>query len=485
MDGLDADTGIHGIPGLSQPVRATEHMSDVRLSKSVWQARGWTYQEEMFPARVIWLSHTGVSWQCSSQTNANFSGSEPKTRSLTRDVNLQTGDSLKFGGFTCPQSYAAAYYERLVKDYSRRAFGEHAPDDRYNAFLGIQRDIERRCAEPIMQGIPFGWLSHYLLWTSANVITSKNRLARRGGIAPPPSWSWTGWLTDVDFPQWKREGDEPDLGVVEWVSDGGVTSPAASTAAIALTDSWTKYPPCTPEAAMPSVHYNDTSSAQIHSSYQEDCTTTQALESSCHERFLLRGRVLVASFRVLQRDLIRPGLTLLVTKGDSGFAGVLHEVNADPWEGEVYVIAISEGAHAIATDGGRVPNGAMYSMHTPTSKRRSGYGYSDRFDHGPPFHWNDYDYDSEDSGLGKELHDYPEYVVQPMAFTYADDEGSLTTSMSSLVLDREYYPGSIYEYYNVMWVEWENGIAYRKGLARIARRVFERECLGWMDITLG
>ncbi|KAK6437795.1 hypothetical protein LTR95_006011 [Oleoguttula sp. CCFEE 5521] len=410
----------------------------------------------MFPARVICLSHTGV------------------------------GDLLKFGGFTCPQSYAAAYCERLVKDYSRRSFGEHAPDDRYNAFLGIQRDIERRCAEPILQGIPIRWLSHYLLWTSANVTTSRCRLARRGSIAPPPSLSWTGWLTDVGFPLWKREGDEPDLGVVEWFSEGDVTSPGASTAAIALTDSWTKYASFAPEAAMPSVHYNDTSSVQIHSSCQEDSTTTQVLVPPCHERFLLLGRVLVAWFRVLQRDLIPPGLTVLVTKGDSGFAGVLHEVNADPWEGEVYVIALSEGAHAIATDGGRIPNGAMYSMHTPTSKRRSKYGYSDRFDHGPPLHWNDYDYESEDSGLGKELHDFPEYVVKPMAFTHADDEGSLTTSMSSLILDWEYYPGSIYEYYNVMWVEWENRIAYRKGLlARIAKRVFERECLGWMDVTLG
>ncbi|OQO02629.1 hypothetical protein B0A48_12157 [Cryoendolithus antarcticus] len=111
-----------------------------------------------------------------------------------------------------------------------------------------------------------------------------------------------------------------------------------------------------------------------------------------------------------------------------------------------------------------------------------------------PFIWREYFYDQDDPDAPqfgmkgsdkvrrrKELNDYPEYFVEPQA-TFTN---YYHPALKSLTLDREYFPGSIYEYYSVMWVEWENGIAYRKGLARIAKGVFERECLGWMDVTLG
>jgi hypothetical protein len=38
---------------------------------------------------------------------------------------------------------------------------------------------------------------------------------------------------------------------------------------------------------------------------------------------------------------------------------------------------------------------------------------------------------------------------------------------------------------NVVWVKWEDGIAYRKGLGRIEEKTWEAQELDQIDLTLG
>lgn len=42
-----------------------------------------------------------------------------------------------------------------------------------------------------------------------------------------------------------------------------------------------------------------------------------------------------------------------------------------------------------------------------------------------------------------------------------------------------------YEYYNVLWVEWKDGIAYRKALGRVMKSAWEAQELEWIDLVLG
>ena len=42
-----------------------------------------------------------------------------------------------------------------------------------------------------------------------------------------------------------------------------------------------------------------------------------------------------------------------------------------------------------------------------------------------------------------------------------------------------------YGYHNVMWIQWEDGIAYRKGLGRVERSVWERQALDDVDLIVG
>lgn len=42
-----------------------------------------------------------------------------------------------------------------------------------------------------------------------------------------------------------------------------------------------------------------------------------------------------------------------------------------------------------------------------------------------------------------------------------------------------------YEFYNVLWIEWKDGIAYRKGVGRVKKSMWEAQPLEWIQVTLG
>jgi hypothetical protein len=43
---------------------------------------------------------------------------------------------------------------------------------------------------------------------------------------------------------------------------------------------------------------------------------------------------------------------------------------------------------------------------------------------------------------------------------------------------------SRYEFYNVLRIEWENGIAYRRAFGRVLKDVWESQPLEWVDVNL-
>jgi hypothetical protein len=42
-----------------------------------------------------------------------------------------------------------------------------------------------------------------------------------------------------------------------------------------------------------------------------------------------------------------------------------------------------------------------------------------------------------------------------------------------------------HEFINVLWVEWEEGVAYRKGIGRVMKSAWEGLELEWIDLVLG
>ena len=46
-------------------------------------------------------------------------------------------------------------------------------------------------------------------------------------------------------------------------------------------------------------------------------------------------------------------------------------------------------------------------------------------------------------------------------------------------------PLEVYEFYNVLWIEWQDGIAYRKGIGRVWKEVWDRQASEKVDVVLG
>jgi hypothetical protein len=72
----------------------------------------------------------------------------------------------------------------------------------------------------------------------------------------------------------------------------------------------------------------------------------------------------------------------------------------------------------------------------------------------------------------------------------AISRGSQDGKIETMELDEWVHPegpktGDKYEFYNVLCVEWQDKIAYRKGLGRIKKDFWEASTLEWADLTLG
>lgn len=74
-------------------------------------------------------------------------------------------------------------------------------------------------------------------------------------------------------------------------------------------------------------------------------------------------------------------------------------------------------------------------------------------------------------------------------FLWAKDEWALTewcnptNIVGDFVDDDDDY--EVYEFYNVLWVEWLNGVASRKALGRVSKDAWERNRPQVASITLG
>ena len=68
-----------------------------------------------------------------------------------------------------------------------------------------------------------------------------------------------------------------------------------------------------------------------------------------------------------------------------------------------------------------------------------------------------------------------ELVVISKGFAYNDN---YEYSMDEWKCKERPRSGEKYEFYNVMWISWLDGIAYRNGIGRVPKKIWEKEELG-------
>lgn len=213
-DGLDAEHGLRGFKDLTVPRKHSQevlpwtnsesfvinHSSYARslyYSSSTYYSRAWTFQEEIFSKRKLLFWDGGVEWRC---------GSGLWHEGLPSDTcHWKTADPLSSHHFeslipTCSDLMG-------ILDYNVREL--RFPEDAYPAFAGTQSVLERLFQSSFNYGVPEFWFDIGLLWTSTT-LNPRGKLNRRIASRSSrshitsfglPSWSWLGWHGMVVMPR--------------------------------------------------------------------------------------------------------------------------------------------------------------------------------------------------------------------------------------------------------------------------------------------
>lgn len=226
-DGADAEAGLSGLKGISAP-RSNPCIltwpdgtqlnwpSEGGISNTTWNTRGWTFQEYLFSRRRLVFVAESVRWECRKTCfweEHREAGDPPTSEShaaYDNDVTAVRMASLAriplFPDLEALKALAFAYSER---DFS-------CSEDAINAFAGITTALTRSFPGGFLWGIPLMFLDVCLIWRSATWYDGGDErppFYRRWDphessepVKHAPTWSWVAWKgTMEDGSLWRNE----------------------------------------------------------------------------------------------------------------------------------------------------------------------------------------------------------------------------------------------------------------------------------------
>lgn len=239
IDGENAESGIPGLRNapcaeprcLEQEVipfgdrsilRRTNFSTEGRPSKrsgmdKVYFDRGWTFQELLFARRRICFENDSVWFQCCHETVFE-DHSHPRRSHEQRDWILNVGYP------------SLTVYSRLVADFNRRHL--KYPQDCLSAMAGMLPMYNKVFKGGFLCGLPEMFFDAALLWHPGGDLTRRVPVetGKRYKFANEilPSWSWVGWQGEVDFRGW-HTGNDFVAGCSGWIgSSRQQTSPVTT-----------------------------------------------------------------------------------------------------------------------------------------------------------------------------------------------------------------------------------------------------------------
>ncbi len=174
------------------------------ISESVWNGRGWTYQEAILSKRILVFTEHRVYWNCRSDAWCEDISMESNNFTLIQNqINSIWGPKTNTSNTTTCRTHD---YSQRVEAFSSRAFTKKS--DVVWAFLGIIKMLQPRFPQGFIWGIPYERLDATLLWEWNE--TKCCRLHRRGDChiftwkntsyeLPYPSWSWLAFEHGVIY----------------------------------------------------------------------------------------------------------------------------------------------------------------------------------------------------------------------------------------------------------------------------------------------
>lgn len=260
--GDHADTGLPGVSVWArEATRQTITIQDMEVSNalprlkdmievSVWNTRGWTYQERMFSHRCICFTESQAYYGCSQGVQYEEADRLARTIWTTESFKkkLQSGTFMEL-------------YTNNVTDYTLRSLTSQA--DIIRAFRGVLNDMSRKYTETFHAGLPAGQFEQALMWQKSR----QSRAGDRSQIAP--SWSWASAGSPIKYtipevgihvsptplPAYWPDGEEPSQISTTWFlnTDGRLVTLKSDTHRDNLSQSSLSLSPATPPNELQSL----------------------------------------------------------------------------------------------------------------------------------------------------------------------------------------------------------------------------------------
>ncbi|TGO43226.1 hypothetical protein BHYA_0002g00300 [Botrytis hyacinthi] len=456
--------------GQSREIRA--HYSSVADSK--WAERAWTYQEAIFSKRVIFFCNRTAFWQCECVTwDMNFL---PPGKILDEIVSA-IPELPYMREFSVPSYPDFGLYMDLICPYNGRKLTDDK--DGLSACLGILNRLAPSFPGGFIQGLPIFFLDYALLWQPLKSCYRRTSTSKNARYLP--SWAWCGWECFVD--PWSFQAsfclDGNDSlrkdKAGSWKLQNLVTWEASSSVCGSdwLEETTGQLSTNVPQLSIPDVERKETDMSDpdrkltTHSSIGNDiksiflsCLTERTfflpsatLRIKYYQPILKSGIIRMFAEPVLnEKPLARLSRVVVLRNLKGEFSGLIRVTGkpeckkGTPME----LVAISEGS-ASPKD--------MSMCFEEKVFHKSRY-------RNPGIFYAEFDRDGWWTGFlgGKSREDPDRYEV----VTEGEYEDDLILPDERLY-DECLQDEAVCEFYNVLWVRRENGIAHRVGCGRIIK----------------
>jgi hypothetical protein len=205
VQGEHANSGLRGFRGISEPrklrqvvhvladeVRAIQYPIEPKhyelaYEHSVYATRGWTYQEHLLSRRKLIFDGDSVRWECPAAIWREHVEFAPGLHPIHNDI---TNCQSLFGSLV-PDFNT---FQGILRNYNTRDFTY--PEDALNAFAGMSSAMGWSVGGNLVSGLPVASFDTFLVWQP------EKKVLRRAARAPEqkhclPSWSWAGWSGSV------------------------------------------------------------------------------------------------------------------------------------------------------------------------------------------------------------------------------------------------------------------------------------------------
>ncbi|KAF7538221.1 hypothetical protein G7Z17_g12676 [Cylindrodendrum hubeiense] len=208
--GKDASSGLPGLRNVSKPrtlppvLRLTEDMGftarlEDRLRWAALTTRGWTMQEQIFSRRKLVFFENSVRWICRSNTYYEDIDSphdfESKYLSIDGGESFDKLSPLELSLDVPDLSILC----KLIGLYNRRAFT--FDEDVIPAFSSTFSSMGAAFPQGFIYGLPAAFFDVALLWRSRGN-DLRRREAWNKNTPCPPSWTWAGWQGSLENFTW-------------------------------------------------------------------------------------------------------------------------------------------------------------------------------------------------------------------------------------------------------------------------------------------